>query len=397
VGVEFILSHSFKRVLMACSNFWDSPIQVGDHQLARYLARSGASVSFLSAPISPLHIFARWTTDLATRVRNYRTGGMQDLDGQLWHYVPGALLVPHNVFPLDREWISENWFHFTVPSILRKLKGHGPFDLVYIRDPRFGFLLKQVEHKTAIYRMADKDSGFGSHNHALARLEQELAREVDAVVYTARSLEQHVRSLQPRHSIYLPNGIDTNNLIASPQLPKEYEAIPSPRAVYVGSMEDWFDFDLMNHLALTLTGVSFVLIGPDEKARARLHPRPNLHILGRRPQSIISGYLKHAQAGLIPFDRERHRELVDCINPIKLYEYFACGLPVVATEWEELRLISSPAMLSPDRDTFVRNLRRAIDQAPDRARFVEYARSQDISLRFQSMLDELVTHVNGRP
>ena len=33
--------------------------------------------------------------------------------------------------------------------------------------------------------------------------------------------------------------------------------------------------------------------------------------------------------------------LVDAVNPLKLYEYCACGVPVVATEAYELKMIGS--------------------------------------------------------
>lgn len=38
------------------------------------------------------------------------------------------------------------------------------------------------------------------------------------------------------------------------------------------------------------------------------------------------------------------------ISPIKLYEYMAGGLPVVATRWRALEELNSPALLSSGRD-----------------------------------------------
>jgi len=327
---------------MACSNYWDSPIQVGDQQLARFFVAQGAKVSFISSPLSPLHFLAPHTPDFARRLANYKNGGMWDLDSKLWHYVPGALIVPHKEAPLDRPWLYRNWYRLTVPSLLAKLAVVEPdaYDIIYIRDPKFHFLLSHLKHRFSLFRMADKDSGFRSFTTGLDDLEKRLAQETDLVVYTARSLKAHVERLRPKNMMHLPNGVDFSRFADGPaEMPVEYFNIPEPRAVYVGSMEEWFDFELMDHLAATLPDLSFVLIGPDEKARARLTARKNLYILGRRPQDSIPAYLKNAQVGFIPFDSKNRAELVNHINPIKLYEDFACGLPVVSSEWEELRSI----------------------------------------------------------
>src|SRR3954454_1402608 len=85
-----------KRALLACSNDWQSPFQVGSHHLARGLVRAGYDVAYLSDAISPLHLCRGWSADLRRRWHVYRQGGAYDLAGKLWHYVPGAWLTPHN-------------------------------------------------------------------------------------------------------------------------------------------------------------------------------------------------------------------------------------------------------------------------------------------------------------
>jgi hypothetical protein len=169
--------------------------------------------------------------------------------------------------------------------------------------------------------------------------------------------------------------------------PCEYEAIPKPIAIYVGAMEVWFDWDLMNFAVAHLPEVSFVLIGPDDRARKMLKPAKNLFMLGARAYDQLPGYLQHAAVGLIPFDVVNHRDLVRSIHPLKLYEYLASGLPVVAVEWEELHNMRSPAALTNGREHFLAAIREGISRPPDQNLLQSYAAGKDWSRMVQRMID----------
>src|SRR5262249_2492326 len=82
----------------------------------------------------------------------------------------------------------------------------------------------------------------------------------------------------------------------------------------------------------------------------------------------LPAYLVNSDVGLIPFDRDRKAALVDTINPLKLYEYAAAGLPVVATPWKELQRIGGPVTFASDPNSFAAAGGRAIDSPfPDGA------------------------------
>ena len=122
-----------KRLLMASANYWRSPFQVGSHHLARGFARAGWEVAFVSDPISPLHLFGGHVKDVRERYDLYRRHGATDCDGDVWTYVPGALLTPHNRPLLRTRWIGERWAALSWPPLLETLRkrGFGEVDLVY--------------------------------------------------------------------------------------------------------------------------------------------------------------------------------------------------------------------------------------------------------------------------
>jgi glycosyltransferase involved in cell wall biosynthesis len=154
-------------------------------------------------------------------------------------------------------------------------------------------------------------------------------------------------------------------------------------------MDEWFDFDLVQAAAERLPEISFVLIGPDHLARQRLRPLKNLHLLGRRPYSDLPAYLHQADVGLIPFDVVGHPHLVRSVHPLKLYEYMACGLPVVATEWAELQALRSPAVLSATREGFIQAIETAVRAPRDPDRYLRFTEGADWRVRVAALLARL--------
>ena len=377
-----------KKILMACANYWTSPFQVGSHHLARGFADAGWTVGFVSDPISPLHILGGDREGVRERLELYRAGGTWDLEDHVWAYVPGTVLPPYNMPLLRSQAVWRSWHKATCPSLLAQVKknGFGEVDVIYCDSVRHAGWLKHIRGRTSIYRLADNTEGFKRNTRSAALLESELANSVDVVVYTAVNLEPYIKRLGPRRRIHLPNGVDFEHFRPKPrQRPSEYESIPRPIAAYVGAMEEWFDYELINAAVVRLPHVSFVLIG-DGMAREKIHSRPNVYVLGRRSFNDLPKYLHYADVGIIPFNVQRYPTLVHSIHPLKLYEYMACGLPVVSVRWGELENIGSPAVLCDTADAFMQAIAEAVSGPQDKEAFINFAKKHDWSKRVACLL-----------
>jgi len=384
-----------KKIFMACFNYWTSPFQVGSHHLARGFVEAGYDVAFVSSPISPLHLaghIGHINRELCERYAIYKSGGQRHLGGHIWTYAPGSILIPYNTPLLRSEWANHNWHKLTFPSVVKKVKdaGFGEVDIIYFDNPNQAFWLDIIKHKKSMFRIADKNSGFEGSTAAMRKLESDLARSVDAVIYTAEHLKDYVEAMHPKSAFHIPNGVNFKHFKqASRSVPDEYKNLSKPIALYVGAMESWFDYDLVNRAAAQLPHVSFVLIGSDQVARAQLKHLDNIHILGCRPYSELPRYLYNADVGIIPFDVGKYPELVNGIHPLKLYEYLACGLPVVSVEWEEIRNLKSPAVLCQTGDRFIEAISTAVTQPQEKDALVKYASEADWSVRVKTIFNFL--------
>jgi glycosyltransferase involved in cell wall biosynthesis len=95
-----------------------------------------------------------------------------------------------------------------------------------------------------------------------------------------------------------------------------------------------------------------VLIGdgperPRAEAEVRARGLANVTLLGPRPHDQIPGDLAAADIGVAPFDLSAHAPLALTFywSPLKVFEYMAAGLPVVAPDIPRLR-----AVIRPDED-----------------------------------------------
>jgi GT2 family glycosyltransferase len=218
------------------------------------------------------------------------------------------------------------------------------------------------------------------HPPALLRRNHERGlRDAQAVFAVSRPLLEAIRARRA-DAEYLPNGVEFDRFAAPPDasfLPDEISRSGGrPSAGYVGALARWVDSELLLALARLRPDWDFFLVGEaldDSFDRLESERLPNLRLLGPRPYRAIPSILSAFDAGLIPFRLDSEGSNA---SPIKLYEYLAAGLPVLATpipECEavpEVTVASSAAGFSDLLDR-ARGSRRSEDfrrRARDRAR-----------------------------
>ena len=344
-----------KKVLMAVANHYTSPFQVGSHHYARAFEKLGYEVLFISNPISPIHKIFADSDLLREKERIYKAGG--ERIGNIFYYVPRSIFTPQNKPILSSKFVFYNWQNFTYPNLLSFIKdrGFGEVDILWFDSPLYSFLLDNISYKKSILRLADYSKGFNAASDTHYDAEIKIADAVDVVIYTAKNLKEKYTEIKDKTKMkYVPNGIDLEFFkSANKTLPRELQEIPEPRVIYVGAIHDWFDVDLVYYCAKNLPNYSFIIIGPEQKDLSLLKKLKNVHILGSIPYTKIPAFLYNSQVGIIPFNVKDYPDLVNSINPLKMYEYLACGLKVVSVEWEQIKDMADYVHFAEDKEEFL--------------------------------------------
>ena len=346
------------KILFCAANSWPSPSHVGSHNLATAFADMGHTVAFVSDPISPLHPLSGISAELKDRFDLWRSNGNWlpgfSNGGKIWAYVPAAMLTPHGQPVLRSGFVSKNWHKFTFPNIYSVLQRNNfaAFDLVYVDSPPQAYWWRQLKYNKAVFRLADNPSGFRKHTSAAEAALASLGQATDLTIYTAPSLKKMAETYG-KNILHFPNAVNYDFFATPAPCPQEYKHEKRPIVLYVGAIDYWFDWDLLRHTVEALPDRAFFVIGPCKNPPPGFAPLKNLYFLGPQIYTQLPGYMQHAKVGIIPFATDKYPELVNSINPLKLYEYMAAGLPVVSTSWNMLEELNSPAMLAKTKQDFV--------------------------------------------
>jgi glycosyltransferase involved in cell wall biosynthesis len=321
---------------------------VGSHHLAREFALAGHRVAHLGPPVSPAHLIRFNRPDVRRRFALWARGGDADQGGVV-NYVGMSPLPWRLALKLGPGgW---NLYARTLPSMRRVIERCGlwPVDALLVDQPQLAGIETLLRPRLLVYRATDL-YGQMMGGALVDAAERRIASAAHLLVGTSEPVLTHLRSLASAPAMLLENGVEFNRFAAATAPPPEYRDIPGPRAVYAGALDERFDVDSICAIAEN-PSVRIVLIGPaTPPVASALASRPNVVLLGPRPYGSLPAYLQHAQVGLLPLTSHPANE---GRSPMKLFEYGAAGLPVVATATRELSRRALPfVMLAKDACSF---------------------------------------------
>lgn len=236
---------------------------------------------------------------------------------------------------------------------------------VWSFTPDVAYALGQFGEEAAVYYCVDDHASFSGYDREqVLRDEEDLCRRADLVVTTSTALQEAKAPWNP-NTLLVPHGVDYEHfaqaLANGLPAPPDVTGIPHPRLGFFGLIRDWVDLDLLAEVARRRPEWHFVLIGDaDSNVNiAQYRGVENMHFLGRKPYEQLPAYCKQLDVGLIPF---KINELTLAVNPIKLREYLAAGLPVVSTPLPEVKLYQHLIHLAEGPDDFERACQAALSE-----------------------------------
>ena len=352
---------------IVCVGFadWDTELWTNQHHLMARLARGNRVLFVESLGLRRPQLAGR---DLKRIARRLRTGlqGPRERDGL-------HVLSPL-VLPLHGNAAAEALNRRLLPALVaRAASGIGmqrPWLWSYV--PQAEVLLDVLDPSLVVYHCVDDISAHERIDTASFRAaEERFARRADLVLASAPELVRRMRELSD-NVLEAPNVADTElfaQALSDGPVDPAVAALPSPRLLFTGAISAVkLDIALLAELARARRDWSIALVGPvglgdPTTDVSALAAEPNVHLLGPRPYESLPSVLRGADAGLIPYVRSA---LTDSIFPMKVYEYLAAGLPVVATPLPAIAEVAE-VLTAPDAAGFRAALERELEQdTPER-------------------------------
>jgi len=367
---------------------WDSEFRIGNHHYARIFLEKGWDVLWISHPVSPFH-----SAKQTNKARLERA-----LAGPIRHNNGPVELVPLTRLPflkkpfLSSRWVLNNTHKHTTPPLLNSLRTAGGFDqpdLIWLTDTVMHGIVDVASAKAVALRIADDNIHFRHMPSSLRHVEIKLAKRADIVFATSSPLYERLVSNYGEKVCLLRNGVNFEHFQGDFEKPDEFKDIEGPIAIYIGAIEEWFEPEWIEKLARERGDITIVLIGRVGIDTIEFSDLPNVKLLGPKPYEIIPAYLAHANVGIIPFKRT---PLVESVSPLKLFEFFASGLPVVSASWSELEKLHSPATLVSDSLDFIESVSQVIDRDEKTLcgdEFRSYAKANSWQARFDFAMSKL--------
>lgn len=287
-----------------------------------------------------------------------------------------------------------------VAAKIRRLAGPAPVVYTYLPTANALRLIDLLggPNTLVIYHSVSDYQALAKDSEAMRRSEGDLVRRSDLVLVQSAGLKRRFDGMNP-HVYDL--GIGVNLEVFDPAKvgagAAELRALPRPLIGYIGGIHEHLDLELIHVLARSFPTASIVLAGPLLVEPSGLPDEPNIRFLGARPHRDLPALVAEFDVGLIPYRRSRYTATV---NPTKLFEYLAMGVPVVSSdlaEVESFRFPASAVRTAGDHEGFVDAVRAALadQEAAARAQRRQLALDRDWS-RIVVRLSALVAETQRR-
>ncbi len=227
-------------------------------------------------------------------------------------------------------------------------------------------LIESVGFAGVVSDLIDDQRAWEATTRHVERLDDNYRRTLaasDVVFANCEPLAETMREYAPDIRV-VPNGAERFVDRPAPERPAGLDGISGPIAGYVGNLRDRIDWLLLQEVVAAMPDVSFVLAGPagDNPNAESLARFANVHLPGVVPYERLPDWLAHFDVGLVPHLNNR---LTARMNPLKVYNYFAAGLPIVSTEVANLGAVGESIRTATEAPQFVDAIRTALRSRPD--------------------------------
>jgi glycosyltransferase involved in cell wall biosynthesis len=353
---------------IVCVGFadWNTELRTNQHHLMSRLARHNRVLFIESLGLRQPQLASKDVRRIVRRLVRGLAPPRKNVEGV---YVLSPQVIPFHRYAAVRG-LNKRLLALLVGFWARRLGMRSPMLWAYV--PQAEVLMDALNPSAVVYHCVDDIAAQkGIDAESFRASERRFAAAADRVFATSQPLADRMSRLSDR-VVAMPNVADTTlfaRALEPGPVDPAIEALPSPRIVFTGAVvATKLDVDLIVGVARAKPDWSIALVGPVGSGDPRtdvsaLVRQPNAHLLGRRRHEDLPAVLRGADAALIPYALN---ELTASIFPMKVYEYLAAGLPVVATPLPSLRGVEGIDFADDVRGTVAKLEELLASDSPER-------------------------------
>lgn len=205
-------------------------------------------------------------------------------------------------------------------------------DLIWLGSPIFYPLISDVRNKVIVFdKMDDYVQLSDSYilKKVLQRYENKLIKKADIIFLSSQSFYD-ATVIHNDNVFVVNNAFDSNigrNPVKNNMINELENLIAEGKRIfgYVGTIDTWFDFDVIERIISSDENNHVVIIGRNNLKRVP-HSK-QLHYYNPIPKEEINDAIHTFHFCLYPFIIN---DFINTINPVKIYEYLSCNKKTIA-------------------------------------------------------------------
>ena len=270
-------------------------------------------------------------------------------------------IKPFNIFPANNK--LRIFLNTTLSFWKTSFYNYDKIILTHPNQLDFFFVKVQKLKKTEFYYEAmDNYEEWEENKEGYLEKQGRLVSISKKIIVSSDKLKEKFKSLYGLNDdniIVIRNGYDKNTFENYDD--KIVTKLKHPSVTYIGTIDDWFDFDNIQKYALSHENIIFNIIGPinnNVKKTVDEIKAKNVIFHGPIEHSLVPKYIEDSEVMIMPFIIN---DIIEYVDPVKLYEYLYMKKPVVTSYWDELKQFEGLVYFYKTKDDFSKVLEKALN------------------------------------
>lgn len=206
------------------------------------------------------------------------------------------------------------------------------YSIIWITHPDLIDFIPLDFNGLVIYDCMDNyvemSKGADSEINCLKEKEKKVIKNADIVIASSQYLVNKIQQINNKVNVHLVRNAYNN---ANEKIYKSTACKKDDYTIaYIGTIADWFDFELIESSLNTFSKINYILVGPCQKYEIE---NTKVHYTGSVKHSDLYKTIKDADCLIMPF---KICETVLAVDPVKLYEYISYGKCIISRYYPEI-------------------------------------------------------------